>query len=388
MDTRIALLTPPGKAAIATISLHGPDAWTMLRAAFVPRQGTLPEEPVTGHFWFGRLHDDVILAVKSADRFELHCHGGPEVVRLLQEQFTSQGARIVAWTDETDPLTVLLSRAPTARTAAILLDQRNGAWDVLLPSPHRGRGAGGEGGSIPGMDIIEGASALTPNPSPSGRGEPDFLPSPHRGRGAGGEGAAPPPNQSALARLRALIPLGQHLVEPWTLVLAGAPNVGKSSLMNALAGYTRSIVAPTPGTTRDLVRLRTAIDGWPVELIDTAGLREADASLEAKGIELARAALAQADLRLWVLDGANSPVLPLEGEDWLMVINKVDAPPAWDWSSLPKALRISALAGTGMAELCAAISARLVPAPPLAGEPVPCLSEHMAMIEGTGIASQ
>src|SRR4029453_3197945 len=67
--------------------------------------------------------------------------------------------------------------------------------------------------------------------------------------------------------------LGQHLTAPWRVVLAGPPNVGKSSLINALAGYQRTIVSHVPGTTRDVVTTTTAIDGWPVELADTAGLR-------------------------------------------------------------------------------------------------------------------
>ena len=69
--------------------------------------------------------------------------------------------------------------------------------------------------------------------------------------------------------------VGLRLVSGWRVVLAGRPNVGKSRLLNALAGYERAIVDPTPGTTRDVVTVRTALDGWPVELADTAGLRDA-----------------------------------------------------------------------------------------------------------------
>src|SRR5205823_6640829 len=85
-------------------------------------------------------------------------------------------------------------------------------------------------------------------------------------------------------------------------------NVGKSSLINALAGYQRSIVAPTPGTTRDVVRVPVALDGWPVELLDTAGLRGDAPALEAAGIEQAREQAASADLCVWVLD-ATVPAL-------------------------------------------------------------------------------
>ncbi len=85
-------------------------------------------------------------------------------------------------------------------------------------------------------------------------------------------------------------------------MVAGRPNVGKSRLLNALAGYERAIVDPTPGTTRDVVTVRTALDGWPVELADTAGLRDSDDAIESAGIALARARQADADLTLLVLD--------------------------------------------------------------------------------------
>ena len=88
----------------------------------------------------------------------------------------------------------------------------------------------------------------------------------------------------------------------WRVVIAGPPNVGKSSLINAMAGYERAIVSPLPGTTRDVVTLTTAIDGWPVQLADTAGLRASDDELESAGVKLAGAALAAADLVILVCD--------------------------------------------------------------------------------------
>ena len=105
--------------------------------------------------------------------------------------------------------------------------------------------------------------------------------------------------------------LGRHLTRPWSVVLAGRTNVGKSSLMNALAGYGRAIVHHAPGTTRDAVALATAIDGWPVELCDTAGLRAADDAVERAGIERARQRLAQADLVVLVADRS----VPWSAED-------------------------------------------------------------------------
>lgn len=321
METLLAVLTPPGKAAIATIAVRGPDAWRIVRELFQPRTGTMPDEPSAGRFWFGRLgaelRDEVILAVKDGASVELHCHGGIAVVRMIEELFTVRGARVVAWQELVSEIEHLLAHAPTARSASILLDQSLRAWEQR--------------------------------------------------------------DEDSLARLRDLIPLGQHLVAPWKVVLAGAPNVGKSSLMNALAGFTRSVVSPTPGTTRDVVTLRVAIDGWPVELIDMAGLRETDHELEKTGIERARSAIRDADLRLWLLDGAAESVFPPSEEGWIYVINKIDLTPAWDWNCAD-ALRVSAQTGAGLPELCDAISRRLVPNPPAPGEAVPCTPEQIEWV--------
>jgi|SRR5581483_1361151 len=356
--THIACLTPPGRAAIATLAVSGPRAWEVTRALFHPagprraRQtapatsADLPEEPTPGHFWFGRLgeelRDEVVLAVKRGGAeplLEVQCHGGPEVVRLLTEAYARHGVVPCRWEDlpGLDPAAAILSRlvqAPTARTAAVLLDQYHGAFVRAVAT------------------IVEAIRANAPDRARAGL--------------------------DALARH---VPLGLHLVEPWRVVLAGAPNVGKSSLVNALAGYTRSLVAPTPGTTRDVVTTTVAIDGWPIELIDTAGLRDVPDGLEGAGIARARAALGQADLRLWVLDAAAAPVFPPAGEgDWLYVINKTDLPAAWDLDRVPAALRVSALTKAGLDALCAALSRTLVPAPPGAGQGVPCTPEACDLV--------
>ena len=125
--------------------------------------------------------------------------------------------------------------------------------------------------------------------------------------------------------------LGRHLTRPWQVVIAGAPNVGKSSLANALAGYQRAVVSEIPGTTRDLVTTEIALEGWPVELIDTAGLREPGEDLESQGIERALTAAGSADVCLWVLDSSAQPEWPAPpSANMRFVINKVDLPAAWD----------------------------------------------------------
>jgi tRNA modification GTPase len=178
-----------------------------------------------------------------------------------------------------------------------------------------------------------------------------------------------------LEELAQNIEVGRHLTVPWRVVVAGAPNVGKSSLVNALAGYQRSVVSPIPGTTRDVVGTPIAVDGWPIELSDTAGWRENAEALEEKGIRLAEGAVAAADLCLWVVDGANAAT-PLPKERGIKhrvqpVINKIDLQAAWDWTQVPNAIQVSALTGAGLADLCREIGRRLVPDPPSAGAAVP-----------------
>jgi tRNA modification GTPase len=167
--------------------------------------------------------------------------------------------------------------------------------------------------------------------------------------------------------------------------VAGAPNVGKSSLVNALAGYQRTVVTAVPGTTRDVVTTALAIDGWPVELIDTAGQHESADELEVQGISRARAASADADLCLWVVDAGAPPVWPTIGlRDVLYAINKVDRPAAWDVTALPTAVQVSALTGAGLDVLCDAISRRLVPILPPPGAALPFTPDLAADIESCG----
>ena len=117
-------------------------------------------------------------------------------------------------------------------------------------------------------------------------------------------------------------------------MIGGRPNVGKSRLLNALAGFPRAIVDPAPGTTRDVVRYPTSFGGWPVELADTAGLRGTDDLVESLGIERSRREQHQADLVLLVLD-RSEPLQAIDREliattqGALLVANKSDLPPAW-----------------------------------------------------------
>jgi tRNA modification GTPase len=351
-ETVIARLTPPGRGAIATLALRGPRAWDVVRELFCPHSGPgdpLPAAPEPGRFWLGRLGegragtpqgvaaDEVVVALKrttSVPWVELHCHGGPEVVRWLLEIFQTRGCRVCSWQEferltAADPLRAIaaaaLAEAPTDRTAAILLEQYQGAFSQAVATALANLG---ENERVEASRILEGLARYSP--------------------------------------------LGRHLTAPWRVAVIGAPNVGKSSLVNALAGYQRSIVAATPGTTRDVVTTRIAVDGWPVELADTAGLREGAGDLEGQGIDRARTAAAAADLCLWVLDAAAEPQWPAVASPSVqLVVNKVDLPAAWHVSRASGAVHLSARTGAGLADLCRHLAQWLVPDPPPPGAAVP-----------------
>ncbi len=324
--TRYAVLTPPGTGAIAVLAVSGPDAWPLVLRRFRPAGKPLPQSPTLHAVRLGTLGggagDEVVVAVTQvapAVTVEVHCHGGPQVVRMLCELLEAEGCRRAEWwevaRDDGFDVAVLplLAAAPTVRNASILLDQYHGAFRNAVRSP--------------GVNV---------------------------------------------ERLRQLTPVGAHLVTPWNVVVVGVPNAGKSSIVNAIAGYQRSVVTPIAGTTRDAVRVEVAIDGVAVRLTDTAGLRDTSDPLEAEGVRRATALMATADLVVYVLDGTDPAPVP-DGVT-LVVWNKADLVAA-----PPGLLGVSATTGQGVRELLSRIVATLEPVQPLPGEAVP-YGEHGAAL--------
>ena len=350
-ETTVQCLTPSGSGAIATIAVSGMNAWHIVRRLFRPAELSkpLPERPKECSTWYGSIGDGkgdevivAVLAMEPNQTVEIHCHGGRQVVRWLTGQLRREGCveKPIDPNPKADPWAVL-SQAKTLRTAAILLDQANGAFDRALEEI--------------AQDIQKCQSAES---------------------------------LEKLQDLRRFAKVGKHLIEPWRVVIAGAPNSGKSSLLNAMAGYQRSVVAPIPGTTRDVVSTTLAFDGWLMELSDTAGLHRTQDLLEREGIARARKHLAEADLCLWVLDStAAGPTDPDEylGPDGshvpiIVVLNKTDLEPAWNVASRPEAVKISAVSGAGIDELIQRLIAKLIPDAPAPGGAVPYCDESVGLV--------
>jgi len=150
----------------------------------------------------------------------------------------------------------------------------------------------------------------------------------------------------------------ERLREGLVVAIAGPPNVGKSTLMNALARREVAIVSPHAGTTRDVIEVHLDLEGYPVTMIDTAGIRETDDPVEQEGVRRARARAAEADLVLWLVDGQQEKNPQRGAAPVWMVRNKIDLDPAtagWPRGQDTADYRISASRGEGLGELIAAL---------------------------------
>jgi tRNA modification GTPase len=338
------ILTPRGRGAVATIAYFGnPARLDQARLFQAANRKPLAEQPIA-RVVFGRWGaEDVVVCRTGPDRLEISCHGGEVATRRIMENLVSQGIARCDWAEFLEQtegsfaadVANALAAASTPRCAAIIVKQSEGPLRVALAE-------------LAAADLQRHSGEVV----------------------------------AQLDRVLRWADFGIHLTEPWRVVLYGRPNVGKSSLINALVGFARAIVFDRPGTTRDVVTAETAFAGWPITLCDTAGLRAEADELEAAGIARAQAALANADLRVLVLD--RSEARPRDGESLresaiphglpaydLVVANKCDLPNAWGEASPQEAIPVSAMTGAGIRELATRIAAALVPHIPAEHEPVP-----------------
>lgn len=351
-------LTPPGRGAVATLrlsgALHRLDASPPLfRAANGRPLAGQPLQQIAFGSWGLEAPEEVVVCRVEPHAAEVHCHGGRAAVARIMADVVARGGALEtprAWLDRTStPLESecawALTQTRTERTASLLAEQGSG---ILLAALQR---------IVGGLtQLFESARAVALTQSRATDVPPDV------------------PRE--LASLQRWSEFGRHLVEPWQVVLCGRPNVGKSSLVNALAGFRRSLVSPQPGTTRDVVTTALVLEGWPLELADTAGLRATGHAIEAEGVLRAEARLMTADLVLLLLDASQ----PLTAEDCslldrlpqaVVIAHKCDLPRAWTSAAGRTAVPVSAATGEGVTGLQSEIVRRLVPVMPPPGTAVP-----------------
>ncbi len=213
------------------------------------------------------------------------------------------------------------------------------------------------------------------------------------------EDISPETGQALAARLDAFIHRAQRLIatseqgrilrQGARTVICGRPNAGKSSLLNLLSGFERAIVSPNAGTTRDTIEEVVQVHGFPLKLVDTAGLRESGDDVEQLGIERTRREMERADLILEVVDASLPPEPGVEVPDelakrHLRVLNKADLGLAPGWQQGEAAIAVSCRDGAGLETLREAIRQLILRAGPLQEEhPVAVNARHRACFERT-----
>jgi tRNA modification GTPase len=366
-DTIVAISTPPGRGGIGIIRLSGPAARTIaepllkLRHPLAPAQarfaeiidntGEILDEAVVT--FFERPH-----SYTSEDIVEIAGHGSPVLLDHLLRQCIAAGARIAEPGEFTQRAFISgrldltqaeavhdLIEATTLHQARIAAQQLGGSLSRQI-TPIKQQLIALIAALEAGIDFAEDDIDLLPtNEITTQIAE----------------------IQAPLAALEKTFAYGRIVRDGFSLAIVGRPNAGKSSLFNRLIQRDRAIVTASPGTTRDLISERISLEGIPVELIDTAGLRESTSEAEILGIAKSREVMAEADIVVLVLDATQpfhaedeAAIAALANRSFLIVINKSDL--STNFLSIQhrlNALETSALTGAGIPELRRAILACL-----------------------------
>ncbi|MBI1249493.1 GTP-binding protein [bacterium] len=353
--TFAAVLTPPARGAIATISVDGPQAVSTSCSYFHSIGKIGLADANVGRILVGTWKEDeqdpgeeLVVARVDQQRVEIHCHGGMQASQRILQHLSTAGCEVISWQEwianqEEDAIIaearLALPHAATQQAALHLLDQCQGALSREI------------------NDIVKLLE------------QTDI--------------------ETARKRIESVLQfaqVGKGLTQPWSIVLAGPPNVGKSSLLNAIVGYERAIVLDMPGTTRDVLHATTALDGWPVQFSDTAGIRLTADELEEAGIAKAKAAMQTADLVVVLHDAAN--LRPDELDESLRqlpsalhVVNKIDLTRNVEIPEASEMLGTSAVTGDGIAELISTIVAHLIPDLPEPGQPIPFTPRQVTALQ-------
>ncbi len=307
-DTIAAIATAPGEGGVAVIRISGPKCFAIADAVFACPP-PLPSRRSGGTFVHGRaieadgspIDEGLLLIMRAPrsytreDTVEIQGHGGPVVARRILDRVLSAGARS-AEPGEFTKRAFLNGRIDLTRAEAVLdlIRARSDRAAAAAMDQLDGRLAGAFNGLYDRLMVILGNIEATL----------DFS-----------EQELPPDIFDPVAgSLRDIVAESDCLLATWneghmlrdgvTVVIAGSPNVGKSTLLNALFGRPRAIVSDQPGTTRDTIEEQLVLGGYPITLVDTAGLRATTCEVELEGIRRTRDEIERADLCLYVFDAS------------------------------------------------------------------------------------
>ena len=304
-DTIAAIATPPGRGGVGIIRVSG-------RGTAAIAQGILGQCPPPRYALLASFKDAAGQAIDQGlalyfrapasftgeDVLELQGHGGPVVMDLLLQRVLALGARLAA-PGEFSRRAYLNDKLDLVQAEAVadLIDSQTAAAARSAMRSLRGEFSdlvNALVGKITELRMYVEAAIDFPEE------EIDFL----------ADSRIADALSSLIDQANGLLQranTGRLLRDGMTLVIAGRPNAGKSSLMNVLTGQDSAIVTHIPGTTRDVLREQVELDGLPLHIVDTAGLREANDAVEKEGVRRARDELARADHALWVFDGESDP---------------------------------------------------------------------------------
>ncbi len=345
-DTIVAVATPPGRGGIGVVRVSGPAAaaaaGAILRAGhdLQPRRATLTS--VVGAPDLERALDQVVATYFPApasytgeDVVEISGHGSPVLLRQIVEAVVRAGARLA------EPGEFTLRAFLNGRMDLVQAEAVADLIEAVTPLQARVAFDQLEGTVTAAIGAIDAALF---DLSARLEASIDF---PEEGYHFAEPAAVAAETRSLQQRAQALLAgarAGRLVREGRQVVILGKPNVGKSTLFNRLLGAPRAIVTDVPGTTRDLLTETAEVEGLPLTLVDTAGIRRTADAVESEGVARARGALQVAAAVLLVLDRSR----PLDDEDLallhetaaadrVIVVNKADRPPVWDAADLQDA---------------------------------------------------
>ncbi len=367
-DTIAAISTPLGEGGIGIVRISGDRALPVAQALF---KGKSDGGFQSHRFYYGdlidptdgRLIDEVLIVLMRAPRsytredvLEIHCHGGYLVVQKVLDLVLDQGVRL-ADPGEFTRRAFLNGRIDLIQAEAVIDVIRGKTEASLSLAQHQREGLLSQRLAEIRKHLVEALAlveAYIDFPE-------DEIGAVDAGRVAELVATTRRDIDSLLVGFRE----GKVLREGVSVLIAGKPNVGKSSLLNTLLREKRSIVTSVPGTTRDIIEEVVNIRGLPVRMLDTAGIRETHDLVEQEGVRLAMERISTADLVLFVLDGTRSfdsdddaILAALAGQKSVIVINKSDLPSMLvlpDNLAVVPTVEVSTLTGAGIEQLRSAI---------------------------------